>query len=149
VAAPAPSQTPLPKQTEYALKFFGGEAARETLEQMPSRPSIVSAPRTATAATARGHKPFQHASRGSTISPWLNLDRPETPEELPNYFTFVRPQFEQNEINGRQQREILRLERKVQQASYGTAPAGRSATPATGHGTRFGDTGHFYGGWQR
>lgn len=151
-AAPLQPATPapLPKQTDYALKFFGGESARQTLEQMPPRPSFTSETRSASAAAPRGHKPFQHASRGPTISPYLNLDRPETSEELPNYFAFVRPQVEQNEINRRQQRELLKLERQVQTAAYGTAAAtAGSTTPTTGHGTRFGDTGRYYGGWRR
>lgn len=148
----APSAAPLPKQTDYALRFFGGERARETLQQLPQRPSMtaqsqVRAPGAAVA--ARGQKPFARATNGPTISPYLNLDRPETPEDLPNYFVFVRPQFEQFDVNRRQQRELQRLDREVRTAAYGTAAAPRSAMPTTGHGTRFGDTGRFYGGWRR
>lgn len=143
-----PPVAPLPKQTDYALRFFGGESARRTLQQMPQRPASSSQSRPLATGVARGQKPFKHASSGQTISPYLNLDRPETSEELPNYFTFVRPQNEQNEVNRRQQRELVKLERQVQTATFGNAAA-RSAAPGTGHSTRFGDTGRYYGGWRR
>ena len=146
ISAATPPVAPLLKQTDYALRFFGGESARRTLQQIPQRPASSSQPLAAGA--ARGQKPFLHATRGQTISPYLNLDRPENSEELPNYFTFVRPQIEQNEVNRRQQRELLKLERQVQTASFGNAAA-RSGAPGTGHGTRFGDTGRYYGGWRR
>jgi hypothetical protein len=150
--APLPSSAtagamPLPKQTEYALRFFGGESARQTLQQMPQRASSGSYVPANT--VARAQKPHGNMTRGHTISPWLNLDRPETSGDLPNYFTFVRPQFEQNDVNGRQQRELQSLQRKVQTASYNAPTTSRTGTPATGHASRFGDTGSYYGGWRR
>jgi hypothetical protein len=150
--APLPSSAtigarPLPKQTDYALRFFGGESARQTLQQMPQRvPSGASGP---LSMTPRGQKPFRNRSHGQTISPWLNLDRPETSEELPNYFTFVRPQFDQSGVNNRQQRELQTLQRQVQKVSYNAPATSRTGIPATGHSSRFGDTGRYYGGWRR
>jgi hypothetical protein len=152
--APAPlsntatiDASPLPKQTDYALRFFGGDSARQTLQQLPQRvPSGASGP---LSMTPRGQKPFRNMSHGHTISPWLNLDRPETSEELPNYFTFVRPQFEQNNVNHRQQRDLNNLQRQVQTASYNAPVTARGGIPSTGHGSRFGDTGRYYGGWRR
>lgn len=139
--------TPLPKQTDYALRFFGGESARQTLQQMPQRASSGSS--VPVPAVARAQKPYRSVSRGHTISPWLNLDRPETSEELPNYFTYVRPQFEQNDVNRRQQHEMNNLQRQVQTVSYTSSASNRAGTPATGHSSRFNDTGRFYGGWKR
>jgi hypothetical protein len=147
VSTPASvSSVPMLKQTDYALRFFGGDSARQTLQQMPQRPQSTA--RSFVPVGRQAGKPFQNASNGATISPYLNLDRPENSEELPNYFTFVRPQFEQQSVNRRQQREMQKLERQVQATSY-TAPASGSGMPGTGHGTRFGNTGRYYGGWRR
>lgn len=89
-------------------------------------------------------KPFTGASSGPTISPYLNLFREDTTtNDLPNYYTFVRPQQRQLEANQQQRQQIQQLQRQVRQASY--------TTPATNvaGGARFGDTGRFYRGWRR
>lgn len=89
-------------------------------------------------------KPFASASGGPTISPYLNLFREDTSEnDLPNYYTFVRPQQQQLEANRQQLQQIQQLQRQVRQATY--------TTPATNvaGGARFGDTGRFYRGWRR
>lgn len=143
---PSVNSVPMLKQTDYALRFFGGDSARQTLQQMPQRPQTTT--RSYVPVGRQVGKPFQNASNGATISPYLNLDRPENSEELPNYFTFVRPQFEQQSVNRRQQRELQKLERQVQATSY-TAPASGAGVSGTGHGTRFGNTGRYYGGWRR
>jgi hypothetical protein len=115
--------------------------------QMQRRSSIGSAVPVA----GRQGKPFQVVSRDPTITPWLDLFRDEDLSQLPNYFTFVRPQFNQLEINRRNQADLNHLQREVQGVSAGVAGPqyGASGLPATGHRPRYMDTAQFYGRWQR
>ncbi|TWT99800.1 hypothetical protein Pla108_07430 [Botrimarina colliarenosi] len=92
---------------------------------------------------AMGGKPFAAASTGPTISPYLNLFRTDSSSAAPNYYTFVRPMQDQYEANRLQQAQMQTLQRQVQQATY-LSPA----TSVAG-GARYGETGHYYGGWRR
>jgi hypothetical protein len=145
-----PAGPPVTNQTRQVLGFYGGQSAQATLNEMPRRTPIQPAP--AQLAQRLG-RPFQAAASGPTISPYLNLfrDEDENPESVPNYFTLVRPQLEQQEANQRQQREIYQLQRQLRNVSatvvvpqYGPAPVPGQGTPA-----RFMDTAQFYGAWQR
>jgi hypothetical protein len=135
---------PISSQTRKALNFYGGQSAYSTLSEMPRRTPIQ--PATYGPLSHNG-KPFQAASTGPTISPYLNLfrDENENSESLPSYFSFVRPQMEQQAANQQQQREIANLQRQVQ----GGAQARAVSTPGAGVPSRFMDTAQFYGGWQR
>ena len=88
-------------------------------------------------------KPFNMASTGPTISPYLNLFRGDEGRAAPNYNTFVRPMQDQAEATRQQQMQMQQLQRQIQQANY-SAPTG-----ATAGGARYGETGHYYGGWRR
>lgn len=141
--APMPAPAPqLPSQTENALNFYGGQSARATLAQIPQRPSTA-AMQPAPAPATRAPKPFTGGTTGPTVSPYLNLYRDEDISDLPNYYTYVRPQFEQQATNNRQAAALGRLQNQVRQA---TAPAGdgRYGAPGTGHSTHFGNTGRYY-----
>lgn len=135
---------PINNQTRKALNFYGGQSAYNTLNEMPRRTPIQ--PATYGPLSHNG-KPFQAASTGPTISPYLNLfrDENENSESLPGYFTFVRPQMEQQAANQQQQREIANLQRQVQSGAQARAVN----TPGAGVPSRFMDTAQFYGGWQR
>ena len=144
------ARTPLVAiRTSYIGGLHGAQSVLTTYEQPLRRPS-VSPP------TGPLRAPFVSASSRQTISPYLSLFREENDAEVvPNYFTYVRPQLEQQESNRRQEQELASLRQQVQAASttivmpqHGTAGAAGVAmgrrTPA-----RYGDTAQFYGGWQR
>ncbi|MEQ8847015.1 hypothetical protein [Botrimarina sp.] len=100
------------------------------------------AARSGAAPVAQG-KPFSAVSSSPTVSPYLNLFRSEDDRAAPNYYTFVQPQIQQNEMAQQQRMQLDRLQRQVQQASYN-----RPTVPSTGP-ARYGDTGRWYSGWQR
>jgi hypothetical protein len=137
-------------QTRQALSFYGGQSAVRTLSGMPRRTPIQ--PST-TGQMPHNGKPFQLASTGPTVSPYLNLflDNDETTEAAPNYYAFVRPQLEQQAANQEQQREVQRLQRQIRGGAQSrTVPQyGASSVPGAGSPARFMDTAQFYGGWQR
>lgn len=109
----------------------------------PPRMEVVPSPQP----VRRPTKPFSNLVLDSTISPYLNLDHDEDAVELPNYYTFVRPQLEQQEANRRQQMEIQQLSR---QWNNGAAPsAGPAHQGPAGRTARFMDTAQFYSRWTR
>ena len=135
---------PMTNQTRQALEFYGGRAAFQTLSQMPRRSPIQPA---STGQLQHNGKPFQGTSSGPTVSPYLNLfrDERESSEAVPSYYTFVRPQLEQQAAFQQQQREIQQLQRQMQGGpQYRTSTMPGSSTQA-----RYMDTAQFYGGWQR
>jgi hypothetical protein len=154
VAAPAPKTTPqsnvqATNRAQHGIYYFGDNSTRTTLSQMPRRTPIQ--PGAAPAPRQRA-KPFQTIEHEPTVSPYLNLYRnDEDTESAPNYYAFVRPQMEQLESSRRQQMEILRLQRQMQNASSTVVrPQQRSAAvPNSGTAARYMDTAQFYGAWQR
>jgi hypothetical protein len=135
------------EQARSVIGYNGSATSSQTVTQMPRRTPIVPSPRSA----HRQGKPFQTMRRDPTISPWLTLDRSEDYVELPNYFTFVRPQLDQLETNRRSQADILHLQREVQSVSTSVVGSqrGSAGVPPTGHTARFMDTAQFYGRWNR
>jgi hypothetical protein len=144
------ARTPLvASRASYLRRPDGVQTAVATFEQ-PQRQQPSAPP------TGPLRAPFVSASSRQTISPYLSLFREESDSQVvPNYFTIVRPQLEQQESNRRQEQELASLRQQVQAASttivmpqHGTAGAAGVAmgrrTPA-----RYGDTAQFYGGWQR
>ncbi len=92
-------------------------------------------------------KPFQGTTTTPTISPYLNLFRDErqNTEAVPSYYSFVRPQLEQQANAAQQQRELQQLQRQGQ----GGQPLRTTVVPGNGVQARYMDTAQFYGGWQR
>jgi hypothetical protein len=136
-------------QTRQALSFYGGYSARATLSQLPRRTPIRP---NSSSTMAVQPKPFEGVFREPTVSPYLNLYRDEdNAESAPNYFAFVRPQFEQLEANRMQAREIRQLRGQLQ--GMGSTVAGpryqAAGMPGTGSAARYMDTAQFYGGWRR
>jgi hypothetical protein len=135
---------PTTNQTRPALGFYGSQAAYNTLSEMPRRSPIQPA---STGQLQHNGKPFQGTSSGPTVSPYLNLfrDERESNDAVPSYYTYVRPQLEQQAAFQQQQREIQQLQRQVQGGpQYRSAVRPGASTPA-----RYMDTAQFYGGWQR
>lgn len=131
-------------QNRQVLDFYGGRSAVNTLSQMPRRSAIQ--PATAGPLQHNG-KPFQTASTGPTVSPYLNLfrDEREAGDSIPSYYTIVRPQLEQQATFEQQQREIQQLQRQVQGGTQSRA----TTVQGNGMQARYMDTAQFYGGWQR
>jgi hypothetical protein len=99
----------------------------------------------------RASKPFETVERDPTISPYLNLDRDEDDsQDVPSYFTFVRPQLEQIQTNRLQQRELQRLQGQMQGISTQSIAPQSAAIRAAGVSSpaRFMDTAQFYGGYR-
>ncbi|TWT85243.1 hypothetical protein Pla123a_00500 [Posidoniimonas polymericola] len=143
--APPPATPSYTSGTSSTLNYYGGAAARQTLDQMPRRPRFI--PQGGQPVGA-GSKPYAGGAADPTISPYLNLFREEPEDSLPNYYTFVRPQQNQIETNRSQQRQLQGLQRQVQRTSYQAPANAGGGIPATGFRARFGDTGQFYSGWR-
>lgn len=145
VAALAEAQAPgvyQPRQT--ALGALGQTGVLRNSSPSGYRTAARNGVGASTAQPAGKLKPFGYTmSSGPTVSPYLNLYRPDAERGAPNYYTFVRPVQEQADAQRLQQIQLQQLQRQVQQTSY-TAPAASVAG-----GARYGETGHFYGGWRR
>jgi hypothetical protein len=139
----SPSAAPRVRPASY----YGGNSARQTMDQFPRRAAIRSNPQRA---ARRQPKPFETAEHEPTISPYINLDRDDDDsQDVPNYLTLVLPQLEQMQMNRVQQREIQQLRGQLQNMSPGAGLApvndvNRSA--GMGSSARFMDTAQFYGG---
>lgn len=93
-------------------------------------------------------KPFSSIRSQPTVTPYLNLFREEQIEDIPNYYTYVRPQLQQQQTNRQQHAELQRLQQQLQQTRLGS-PAAPAGTTGMRQAARYGDTGQFYGGWNR
>jgi hypothetical protein len=139
-----PSAQQLPRRP---VNLYGGNSARATLSQLPRRAPVRPGPQRPMRLSS---KPFQNVGQDPTLSPYLYLDQEEDDaEDLPNYFTGVRPRFEQQHTNRVQQQEIQQLRNQIQTmiTNAGSAPqyeASRSAR--MGAPARYMNTGQFYSG---
>ena len=121
-------------------------AAYSTASVQLARPSLAAAPMHAVPQT----KPFQTIHQRPTISPYLQLHREELEDTLPNYFAFVRPQIQQQELIRQQQLELQnihqRLQRTATQAPVSGPSADPSATQPQSFHARFLNTGNYFSG---
>lgn len=143
---PAQAQTsPAAAQARQTLEFYGSRAALRTLSEMPQRSPIQPAQ---TGPLQHNGKPFQGVSNGPTVSPYLYLfnNNGTSNDAVPAYYTFVRPQLEQQAVFQQQQRESQQLSRQMQRSS---TQYRASTMPGAGRQARYFDTAQFYGGWQR
>jgi hypothetical protein len=125
--------------------FYASPAARSTLNQMPGRTPVQSAPRLQ--ANRRGGKPFQAIPTQPTISPYLYLNAgTNTTSPMTNYFAFVRPQLQQAESGRQQQREIQQLRSQLQKISSNSTGSQSASRSSAAH---YMDTAQFYRGLQR
>ena len=94
--------------------------------------------------TTRGQNlPRRYEPARPTLSPYLNLFRANA-GPIPNYYTFVRPQLEQNVVNQTQQAAIARQGASLQQLSQGVRQSTDAGLAPTGTGSRFMNLSHFY-----
>jgi hypothetical protein len=80
-------------------------------------------------------KPFSNANTGSGLSPYLGLGGIEV-GSVPNYYSVVRPQIEQQRINERAQREQMQQQQELTQMAARTPFGGAEGSTAmlpTGH----------------
>jgi hypothetical protein len=150
----APAPTAMPKvapsmpmsYSSRPTNYYGGLSAQATLSQLPRRAAVQ--PRSPRS-TRRQPKPFEGVEHEPTLSPYLNLDQDEDDtENVPNYFTLVRPRIEQLETNRLQQREIQQLRGQVQSmaASGVASPQDGGQSAGRTRPAMFMNTAQFYGG---
>jgi hypothetical protein len=152
VTAPMPAAMPKvapPMSVSYSPRptnFYGGFSAQGTLSQLPRRAAVQPRPQRS---NRRQPKPFESVEHEPTLSPYLNLDQDEDDtENVPTYFTLVRPRIEQLETNRLQQREIQQLRGQIQSmASSGIAsPHDGGQSAGRTRPAMFMNTAQFYGG---
>jgi hypothetical protein len=101
-------------------------------------------------AMARPTKPFSSISKGPTVTPYLQLDRPFS-NTATDYYTLVRPQLEQQRINQQMQRDTQQMQRQLSEVT--SRPPinveGSEYMAPTGHAAAFMSMGGFmnYGGY--
>lgn len=96
-------------------------------------------------------KPFSTASRGPTVSPYLNLFQEGLSDDFDTYNTLVRPQLRQQQVNQSLQLETQAIDRAIRSATAKPAfnPQGSQQQSPTGHPTGFMYYSHFYPGMQQ
>jgi hypothetical protein len=123
-----------------ALNFYGGSKALAYAPQnrvQPSAPVGVQ--------TAAGAKPFTGYQNTSNVTPYLALDFTENPTSLPNYYMFVRPQLEQQQINQTERAQVRRVQQQLRKAAAGGAVSNpNGGIPTTGHSSQFMNIGGYY-----
>lgn len=77
-----------------------------------------------------------------TVSPYLNLLRPQGITGTPNYQTLVRPQVQQYNTNARQGAALNNLQSEVQNIE--NAPPPYTGVRPTGHTSTFNSTGRYF-----
>ncbi len=134
----------VPPAAAGVLAYYQSPQATAILGQVPTRPAAIRQPQRLVYAPG---KPFGNIQREPTVSPYLNLFRDENDDDqVPNYFTLVRPQLEQQQENRSQVRELQKLKQMVRTLEYQQQlnSNSNSGVPSTGHRTRFFDTTGYY-----
>jgi hypothetical protein len=142
----APIYSRTPAQMHRPVNIYGGSMARQTMSQFPRRAPIQAG---AKRSVRRPAKPFTGYEHEPTLSPYLILDDDEDDtQNVPSYFTQIRPRLEQQQTNRAQQREIQQLRGQLQTISGGGGAPLYEASRAAGMGSpaRYMDTAQFYGG---
>jgi hypothetical protein len=96
-------------------------------------------------------KPFQNISRGPTVTPYLQLDALETTTGIPNYYSRVLPQMQQNSANQAQANQLQKLQQQLRVASHSSPISNtrNGGVPTTGHSSQFLNNGGYYPGLKR
>jgi len=86
-----------------------------------------------------------------TVSPYLNLFQNNRngkfSRALPNYYSLVRPQLQQQQINNTQQQLIQQQDNTIQQLQGSVQILQQPATQVvTGHNSSFLNTSHYFAG---
>ncbi len=95
-------------------------------------------------------RPARYTPARPTVSPYLNLLRRDT-GPVPNYYTLVRPQFQQMAINQQQQvinefqgQELLNQQQTLQQVQDSNLRLRTPTMRSTGTGGGFMNFSHYY-----
>ena len=142
-ALPHPAATPAPPPAAAPGQFTQGQlAAGRYTEPAIAAPQARSLPPV---------KPFQTEFERPTVSPYLQLHREDLDGTLPNYFAFVRPQIQQQELLEQQRTELQTIHRRLQQSGRQAATAGAGSAPGTAgppatYHARFLNTGGYFSG---
>lgn len=123
-----------------ALSFYGGS---KTLAYAPQ--NRVQTPAPVQVQTAPGAKPFMGYQQSSNVTPYLALDFTESPTSLPNYYMFVRPQLEQQQVNQTERAQFRHVQQQLRKAAAGGAVSNpNGGIPTTGHSSQFMNIGGYY-----
>ena len=124
-----------------AMKYFGRGIRMPVVQRQARR----FAPQSGRIQLAGG-KPFQNINSRPSISPYLGLDMLESSGGLPNYYTRVLPQIEQQAANQAQSAELRRLQQQVRLANApGTISNNRNGgVPTTGYSSQFMNNGGYF-----
>ncbi len=83
----------------------------------------------------RGQRPQRFQPSRPTVSPYLNLFRNNN-SPVPNYYTFVRPELNQMQVNQQQQQLLLRQSAEIQGLQQNLLQA-QTAGPVSGTSSWF------------
>jgi len=130
-----------------ALTYYGGSPALAYASRARTAPMPASMP----VRTTPIGKPFSgRVQQASNISPYLGLDARESETSLPNYFLYVKPQLDQQQVNQVQQAQYRKLQQQVRTASTpGVVSSPSGGIPTTGHSSQFQNHGGYYPGLSR
>lgn len=88
------------------------------------------------ATDALAQRPQRYQPSRPTVTPYLNLLRNNN-SPLPNYYSLVRPQFNQQALNQQQQTVLLNQQRQIQGLQAGLLRGPQSQGPVTGNASWF------------
>jgi hypothetical protein len=94
------------------------------------------------------YPPARYQPSRPTVSPYLNLLRTDR-GPLPNYYTFVRPQLEQQWTNQQLQAGIVQNRTNLQALGQQVGQIQAATMQPTGTGASFMNYSHYYGGNRR
>jgi hypothetical protein len=94
------------------------------------------------------YPPTRYQPSRPTVSPYLNLLRTDR-GPLPNYYTFVRPQLEQQWTNQQLQSGIIQNRTNLQAVGQRVGQIEAATMQPTGTGASFMNYSHYYGGNRR
>ncbi len=124
-----------------ALKYFGKGKHTPLPRSRPRR----QAPPTERFQLAGG-KPFQNVNKGPTVTPYLQLDTIESSGGVPNYYSRVLPQLQQQQAIQAQAAELRQLQQRIR-ANYGGGVISNNrngGVPTTGHSAQFLNNGGYF-----
>jgi len=122
-----------------AMKYFG-RGMRSPVVRRPMRRQAPPTQRFQTVA----NKPFQNVHRRPTISPYLGFDTIQSSVGLPNYYSRVLPQIQQQEANDTQAAELRRLQQQARLVNVAGSISGNRGVPTTGYSTQFLNRGGYF-----
>ena len=129
-----------------AMRYFGHGLRASAARPQTARPQARRLAPPVRQYQSSAGKPFQNVHRRPSISPYLGLDTIESSVGLPNYYSRVRPQIQQQEADDAHAAKLRRLQHQTRTASAQSAIAGPSnnSIHATGYQSQFLNHSSFY-----